>query len=480
MAYTLADLLTPRLLDDVRSAFLGSLQGAGFPALTEWVPKAGVEMAYVDMIARALAEVVAVDEPDIAASGFLGLAQGIWSRLLARNTYRLNSFEATSTTFNLQFRSAPTAPPFNFGPGDVTVTGPSGSRYHNEVAFSVSPGALSEAVPFIASEPGSAFNDNPTPGSPNQVNFTLVTGFAGLTVVTAAADFAAVLQTGQSTGQIEPVRAGASAPLPHTFVITMTSSGEIGTATFDLSLDGGPREPQGALLASQDFVDGTRILATPGGSAPSFLAGDTFTVVTPGGPNYVQGSDAETEEQLASRCRARWPSLSANPTGTVFELWAKQAYPVASRIRATPDTVTPGQVNLVVADSHGPISSVSAEIIETFIAPRLGPLDSVRVRPATALGIVTTGTITVTKGSAALVKARAQENWALYLGSVLLGATVEVSELEQAVMDAGAVDVDLESLTINGVSGSQELDPGVVPVDANSGGLAVAMTWVFA
>jgi uncharacterized phage protein gp47/JayE len=480
MAYSLADLLTPRGLDEIRAAYLASLQGAGFPAVTEWLPKAGVEMAYVDMIARAETEIVAVDEPAIAASGFLGEATGLFMDLWARNMYRLKRIDSTSTTFNLQFSLSAAAPPYNLAVGDIIVTAPSGNRYTNQTPLNIQPGTLSDPVAFIAEAPGASFSDNPTPGATGAVSMVLVTAFAGLSPVTASADFAAVVQSGPSSGQIKPIRSGSSAPAPHTFAIRIDSTGEVGVATYSLSLDGAAYLAQGLLLATQDLDGGTRIVAIPGGVTPSFIAGDTFTVVSPGGPNFVQGSDAESGAALAARGRARWPALSPNPTQLVYSLWARLAYSPASRIQVTPDTLIPGQVDVVVADSHGPISPVSAEIIETFIAARLSVLDSVRVRPATSLGVTTAGSVTVTRGSQDAVQAASQEAWLLYLGTVALGGVVRISELEQAIMDAGASDVDLSSLQINGVAGNLQLAAGVIPVDANTGGLAVALTWMLA
>lgn len=476
MAYTLADLLTPQNLDEIRSVYLSALQGAGFPAITEWQPKAGVEMAYVDMIARAIDEQIAADLPDIVASGFLGHATGTFMTLLAREFYQLERIAATSTTFNLQFNSSPAAPPYNLAVGDIVVVAPSGNRYTNTTALDSQPGELSAAIAFVAEAPGADFADNPTPGAPGAVSMQMVTSFAGLSPVTAAADFAPVVQSGSSTGQIQPAKTGAATPDPHTMEIRIDLAGEIGAAQYSCSFDGGPFIPEGVLLASQELAPGTTVLALPGGTAPSFLAGDIFTVVTPGGPNFVQGSDEESNEDLAARCRARWATLSLNATKRVFFLWARLAYGSASRIDVTPDPVIAGQTNVVVADSHGPINPVSAEAIETFIAAKLSILDTVRVRPATAVNVTTTGNVKVTARKRSTVQAAAQEAWILYLGKVALGDVVRISELEQAIMDAGAVDTD--TLKINGSASSLLLAAGVIPVDANPAGLISALTWM--
>jgi hypothetical protein len=476
--YTLADLLTPQNLDQIRSVYLAALQGAGIPAVTEWQPKAGVEMAYVDMIARAIDEQVAADLPDIVASGFLGHATGIFMDLLAREVYQLERIAATSTTFNLQFLSAPAAPPYNLGVGDVTVVAPSGNHYLNAAAFSTKPGQTTPPVPFQAAAPGATFADDPSPNGAN-VQLQMVTTFAGLSLRPASADFDPVTQSGSSIGQIQPVRSGAAVPDPHTMVLRIEGTGDVGSAQFSISLDGGGFVPQGTLIASNTgLAGGTTILALSGGASPSFRKGDTFTIISPGGPNYVQGSDTESNADLAARCRARWSTLSLNATKPVLYLWARIAYNSASRIQVTPDPVTAGQIDIVVADSHGPISAVAARGIETFIAGKLrNILASVRVTPATALGVTTSGIVKVSAANKASVQAAAQEAWLLYLGTVPLEGVLRLAELEQALMDAGAIDVDVASLRLSGTAGNLHLAAGTVPQDANDGGLAEAMTW---
>ncbi|TAL29025.1 MAG: hypothetical protein EPN98_21525 [Phenylobacterium sp.] len=474
--YTLADLLTPQNLDQIRAAYLAALQGAGIPAVTEWLPKVGVEMAYVDMIARAIDEQIAEDLPDIVASGFLGKATGIFMDLLAQQVYQLERIAATSTTFNLQFFSAPAAPPYNLGVGDMTVIAPSGNHYSNTAAFSTKPGEASDPVPFQAATAGASFADDPSPSGAGVI-FQMVTAFAGLTLQPASADFDPVTQSGSSIGQIKPVRSGATIPDPHTMVLRIDATGDVGSAQFSISLDGGPFAAQGTLLATNTgLAGGWTVIAQSGGATPSFRKGDTFTIISPGGPNYVQGSDEESNADLAARCRARWSTLSLNATKPVLYLWARIAYNAASRIQVTPDPVTAGQINIVVADSHGPISAVAARGIETFIAGKLrNVLASVRVKPATAFGLSTSGNVKVSAADKTRVQAAAQEAWLLYLGTVPLGGVVRLAELDQAIMDAGAIDTD--GLAFDEVPANVQLGPGVVPQDGNDGGLAEAMTW---
>lgn len=470
MSYTLAQLLSPQNLDTIRSLYLSALQGAGFPAITEWLPKDGVEMSYVDMISRAVDEMIAADIPDIAASGFLGEATGDFMTLLAKEVYLLDRLPATSTTFNMQFASSSAAPPYQLAIGDIIIAAATGNRYTNTVPLNIQPGTVSDAISFQAESPGAAFADDP-----NVVTMQLVTAFAGLTPLAASADFGPVVQSGASTGQIKPARSGAAAPDPHTRLLRIDIAGQIGAAQYSVQTDGGVFVSGGLLLASNNLGGGAKALATAGGVTPSFIAGDTFRIVSPGGPNYVQGSNQESNADLAARCRARWPALSLNATKAVIYLWARLAYPPASRIAVTPDPVTAGQIDVLVADSHGPIDPVNARAIEVYVAQRLSLLDSVRVQPATAQPVFAVATVTVTAATIVAVQLAADEGWVLFLGTVPLGGVVRLSDLEQVVMDAGAVDIDLSSIALNGLSANLQLAAGAVPQVGLS--LTISLEW---
>jgi hypothetical protein len=141
--------------------------------------------------------------------------------------------------------------------------------------------------------------------------------------------------------------------------------------------------------------------------------------------------------------------------------------------------VVAGQIDVLVADSHGPIDPVNAQAIEVYIGRKLrNPLASVRVRPATAVIVTAAGIVTVPAGALAIVQQAAQEAWTLYLGAIPLGGIVVVAELEQALMDAGAVDVDLSTLTINGSTSNLQLLAGGVPTSGDATNrLAATLEW---
>lgn len=472
--YTLAQLLAPQNLDGIRSRLLATFQGAGFPAITEWQPKGGVEMGFVDMVGSSVADLLAADLPDIIAGGFLGKASDLWMDLLAETVYLLTRVPATKTTFNLELAVAATVgSPYTWDVGDVEVVGPSGHRYRNTTSGIGTPGDFA-TLAFEAEAVGSAYNDSPAA-------MQLVTTFAGVTVRPAAPPVSPVYQSGGSTGQIVVTSQGGAG----TFILSIDVSGDVGTARFSIAANGDPPASYGILLASQQIRGGgLTVFAVNGSGTPgSFVAGDMFTFAAPGGPSFVQGSDAESDQALAARCRGRWPSLSLNPTEGLFRLWALLAYPSGTRIQVSPDLATdpagvPGRVRMYVADARGPLDTTGLAKITAFITPKMGPLDSFVASPASALPIAVSGSVLVTPTTLASVQQAAEEAWSRYLSEIPLGAPVEIARLIQALMDAGAVDVSpTTDLEINGVPTNVQLAHGQVPVEV--GTLAGSLEWVY-
>ncbi len=478
-AYTLAQLLTPQNLDTIRTRLLAGFQGAGFPAITVWQPKGGVEMGFVDMVGGSVADLLAADLPAIIAGGFLGKGSGLWLDVLAETVYLLERVPATTTSFNQELVVAATAQSYTWAVGDVEIVAPSGNRYRNTTAGTGEPGGFA-TLTFEAEAAGASYNDSPDA-------MALVTTFAGVTVRAAAPTFGAITQTGVSTGQIlpsvtTPAHGGDGTVEAHAYAIRIDASGDTNTARFSMQLDGGAWTGRGVLFANQNMGGGLTLRAVNGSGTPSsFLAGDTFFFTAPGGSSYVAGSDEESDAALAERCRKRWPSLSLNPTDGLFQLWALLAVPTASRIQVAPDLATdptaiPGRVRMWVADSVGPLDAIGLAKINAYVGPKLSILDGFLASGAAALPITATGNVLVTGPTLASVQQAAERGWLAYLGSIPIGGIVEISKLEQILMDAGAVDVaTIELLRLNGDVVNVELAQGQVPTEAAT--LIASLEW---
>jgi hypothetical protein len=482
--YTLSDLVSALNLDAIRSQYLAGLQGAGFPALTQWVAKAGVEMSYVDMVSGSATDLIAADLPFLIAGGFLGKAAELGADraldLLGETVYLLPRVAATSTTFNMTLSCAATAGPYTLDPGDVQIIAPSGNRYVSTTGGTLdSDGAATIAFQAIA--PGASYADDPSLGG-----FTLGTTLAGVTIAAAAPDFSDVVLVGAGSGQLVPTLVTTAdlltslahgAGTTHTYVARIDTTGDAGAALWSLSTDGGPFAGQGVLQASNLIGNGIAVLAVDGNTTPSsFVAGNTYTWRSPGGPKYVQGSDAESNIRYAARCRARWPSLSQNPTRGLIRLWISLVAPQASRVRLSVDPIVPARVLAQLADSHGPADQNLVNAVVAFIGPRIGPFSSIAGAPAPGVIITAAGSVTVTPSTRAAVQAAAQEAWVLYLGGLDLGSTVRLAELVRLLEDAGASVRDPTALSFNNVFANLTLPVGAVPVPASLGD---SMTWVY-
>lgn len=417
----------------------------------------GPEMAFVNMVRQGIYDFISVKQKAQISSGWLAKATRLWLSYHAKKFYLIDRNPATKTTFNLALSSTASAPPYDWQVGDVVVAGSSGLRYVSTTGGSLQPGETLQ-VAFQAEAPGALYNDS--------APFTLVTAFAGVSASDAIGDFTEPVQSGDGTGHIKVMRVDPFIePTPGTYVFRIDTAGDPGVAQFSLSANAGPFYPQGLLTAVGSASPyGFNVAGVIGAGSPtSFLVGDTFTVISPGGTAYVQGSDEESDASLVVRCQARWPSLSFNQTQDVFRLWTKLAYPPANRVSVRAHPLAPGRVEILVADSNGTIDPQSAAAITAYIQPKLGDvLASVTVGGARDLPIYTGGTVTVAGSLRSSVQQIAQQLWTAYLGTVEIGGVIILAELEQALMDAGAIDV--QGLQIEGVATNVPLNRDQVAV----------------
>lgn len=458
--FTLAQLLTPATLPETKVKFLALLQAQGFPAITEWAGEpTGTEMTFVEMLSRALDVLTGAGAPteqqlaSVAAGNYRAWAKGRWLDLLLEQFYLLTRGVTTKTSFQMTLVSDPNAPAYQFqvnnGVGDVWLVGPTGKRYNSTTAGDLSPGGAVE-VAFAAENFGSSYTDDPS-----LVTLQLATPFAGVSLVAGGGDFSIVTTSGSSTGRLQPRRTDSFVtPLPHTFAIQVLTPGEPGSATWALQVDDDPFVPQGILQPTNVLVDGTSVTAIAG-SAPSFVEGDIFVFSTPGTPNYVQGDDAESDEDAAARAGYRWPAQSRNVMDGKVKLWALKAYPAINRIQVSPDNVTPGRFIVTAADSHGSVDQAVLDTIEAFIKPRLSEGEDMGAATPSNLFVYARGNVKVPSATSAVdledIQAAADDAWRAYVSSVDIGPSeVRLSRLTEILIDAGAVDAgDVDPLVLN-------------------------------
>lgn len=484
---TLAELLVPRTADERYEQMRALLNSAAFP-VSDW---------YVGSVGRTIIQTVAtvlqdldVLVPQIAASGFIGplpvgdqtLPARRWLELLARELYGITPAPATYTRQRIALWCLPGNGPYSIEPGQLTVRSRDGNRYANIDGGTVPAGGAAIVFTFQAELPGAHYNAD-TVGR----IVDLVTPLPGLMVCNDAPDFGGLdaagraPRSGAGTGTVTPQRATGAAPAGvRVFSLTITRAGQVGTAVATLT----SRSPAGTSVVGLSPIrptigvgNGITLAFADGGLSPSFVVGDTYTFSTPGSPIVNAGTDPERNDLLRARMRGRWPSLGAVPTADKYTGWVRQAsidagYGV-TKITAEPSLLVAGQVEIRVATDAGAVPGDVVAALQVYVDQRLGIGDRANVASMVDRPVTAGGTVIVRARNAAAVKAAAKVNWEAHLADLPDGAVVRLAELQQAIMDAGAVDV--AGLTLNSVAGNIPLALGEVAVAGNA--LDTALTW---
>ena len=485
MTASLDSLRAPLTADQIRARVMSGLQGAGFPT-SDWAPTAqgGLESGIVDMAAGAIADLVGAGLGAAIDGGFLDLAAGDWLTFLAQQFFLLDRNPATKTVQAITLICSRAAGPYTVQPGELVVIGAGSitgaNRYRNTEGGTIPSGAGTADVPavvlqFEAENPGSAYDD-----APGTV-VTLVTSFPGVAVKNSRilTPSPAALMTGSaSTGQIFPSATPGFTPSAERYRLLITVSGQGATAPFAqcmLSLDDG-KTYQGPFFADAvvDLVDGSRITFVDSPfTNPSFVAGDVFFWANTS--ILAQGSDEESDARLAARCRARWLTLSDVPTSGTVELWAKAAAPEVARVRVLADPNAALKMLVYLGSSAGRASPGTVVAVQEYITARLEPPEAANVFSVDTRAVAVTGNVKVPRLKLADVQTAAEKNWTAYLASLDIGGTVRLAELEQAVMDAGAL--DYSSLALTGGAPNLTLGTSEVAVPPDGSTLLNALLW---
>lgn len=491
--YTLADLRTPQtqavIAARIKAAISARYTSLSLPDPTPaWTPTAsgGPENTAIDMIAGTLATLVGVKMAQAVAGRFLDLAQGDDLTYLAKHFYLLDRSEATKTIQDIALSSVPEAAQESFAAGELWVaSNATGHRYVNVEAVDLPPNSFGVHVPFEAELVGAAYSD------PLHTIDTMVVAPAGVSCTNEPTqDFLDTVVKGSSTGTVTAFFGDVLPPFD-SIRVQIWSSGDIGTALFKYSLDGGliwsDASPIAPTFAIPGVVDGCT-LRFADGTTPSFIEGDIFTLLV-AGPILQQGRDQESDSSLRSRCRARWTSLSLVPTEGLVTLWAQLASPEVHKVLVDADPNTPGGILVTIASAAGPASAAAQIAVDDYITARLlgfkgvpeasagagAPEETVQVRSAVRRQITPSGTVDVPRTSVTAVQQAADRLWQAYLADVEIGGTVILAELEQQLMDAGAI--TFSGILLNGVNQNLALGANEVAVPADGTSLTANLTW---
>lgn len=152
----------------------------------------------------------------------------------------------------------------------------------------------------------------------------------------------------------------------------------------------------------------------------------------------TQGSDAESDSSLVTRCMARWPGLGGGATALVY-----QAAAIASSLTITKASVLPGNgiVTIYVAGPAGGSQSGDVALAQAAITA-IQPLCVIAtVLPASNVAVTVAGTYSGSTAPNSVSAALSS-----YAAGIGIGGTVVLSKLIQTIMEqTGVTNVSLSS-----------------------------------
>lgn len=214
------------------------------------------------------------------------------------------------------------------------------------------------------------------------------------------------------------------------------------------------------------------LVAAPVSDLPGVSVQSAAIRVLAGIPQY--GHDGETNEALRARCDARLPDVDATYDDERVIQWIKEAVTTTSRYRFDADPVNPGGVIVTVAGPGGAIPGGDVTTAQDYVDELLDITDFVTVQNASNATVNAGGTVYVARARAAAIKKAANDAWVAYLAKANIGGEVFLSQLNKAVMDAGAI--NFTGRQLNGVGDDFVLAATEVPVAG--GDLATQLDWI--
>lgn len=149
----------------------------------------------------------------------------------------------------------------------------------------------------------------------------------------------------------------------------------------------------------------------------------------------TQGADKESDAAYKSRCSARWPSLGTGATAETYDLWCRTADSSVTRTKVIASGVTPGQIDIYLAGTSGPVGSPAIAAVDVYIETRVPLTVTYTVDAATGVAVTVGGTVYVRSGSTT----QAQIDVAQNLGALFGGGTNTISEELPGVSIGGTV-----------------------------------------
>lgn len=452
MAATLAQLLAPPTVQQIFQVLLATYQANGFP--TQSWQALGSERTRLMAMATAIYDFGSNYIPAYTAGGFVDYAPGTgWMPLLALEMYNLPQNLATATVGNITLTSVAGSGGATYAAGQlIAVFAASGNRYINSAPVIVPAGPGSVVGVFTAERVGASYNDASNSGS-----LSLATPIPGVTPTNPAGNYGTQSHVGAGTGTLT---LGGTPVGPHQVVVRIDSTGQSGVASWSYSLDGAAYSTSATTTPLVNIGGvGINITLVNGASNPSFIIGDTYTFNAPGTWITTQGSDLETDTNLATRCRARWSTLSSIGTTQLYQLLATSTPTVGSQVTQVivqPDANINNKLNIVIAGPGGVLPAGVVTAVQSFIGSRVPITVNPVVLSPTPLNITLAGTITCSASLIVSVQAAVQTAMTNYLAAVPINGTIRLSTITELIMQIAGV-IDVSGVTINAAAANLTL-----------------------
>lgn len=420
-----------------------------FP-VTDW-ESGGVGRTLVQGEAQTIADLAGAAIPKVAGGGFVDYASGDgapndWLSLTSEQLYDNERFLAATTVGQVRVSLSAASSSQNITDGQLLISnsignGPNVLQYRSVGAFTINPGDTL-SIPFQAESPGARYN------AANGALTVLKTPLPGMTVVNSSPGTSAVTPSMGATGGVTVTGSPAG---NYNVVLRVLSTGALGTATGQVSLDGGSDFGAPFTLPGS----GTYPLPQSDGSTPtgltlhltgSFTAADTYAFTSYATWITTAGRDVEANLALQTRDKSKWTTLGiGGALAATYDYLARTTPNGGSEVAKTasaPDGTVGGQVNVVVAGPTGPVSSGALAAISAYIAARVPLGTKGVVSNASIYSLAVTATVYVVAAqlaaaNAAILLALSQLAASIPIGGAE-GAVVEVAAIYQAIMDQQA------------------------------------------
>lgn len=447
MTATLLELLTPKTVAEIYAQLLGYYASQGFPT-SSW-QAFGTDRTRTSAIATVIQSISAGYIPQITAGGLLDYAELLQSpqplQLLAANNFDTPVNIATFTIGNITLTNTGGST-YSIAAGQLTaVFGQSGNRYVNTTGGSLAATTGTLVISCTAENPGASYNDPSSSGA-----ITLISPLPGVTLSNPATDYTEVAQVGSGTGTLT---LGGTPVGSHQVLISITSTGASGAASWSYSIDGGAYVAAGAVASLANLGGyGINVTLVDGLSGTSFVIGDTYLFYTPGSWITTQGSDLESSQLLASRCRDRWALQSSIATNGYYEYLATTTPNVGGQVTQVivlPDADINDKVNIVVAGPEGVLPPGTITDIQNYINPRAIGTDFPTVVSPSETDITFAGTLTVTAAQLAAAQSAVDTAMNVYADGTQINGTLRIAKVSELCMEVPGM-IDASGITING------------------------------